>query len=334
MCAPVSLFLDKKYVSLIAPKLDRFQQKKEYLWVFRCPECGDSKKNKLKTRGYFYRKKSNISFICHNCHASMSLGNFIKARDPNLFQQYQMERYKEESHSNVAKPDFTMARTQPVFVRKVIDLPTVASLSDDHPAKVYCVGRNLPNLNELYYTDDFATFAQTITTKEHNIPSNDKRVVIPFLDQNNNLLGVQGRTISNSKIRYITLKVSDDAPKIYGLHKIDLTKPIYVVEGPFDSMFLPNALATMDSALSKIIGLLGDHDYIFVGDNENRNKEILREMEHSIATGKKVVVWPKTLTHKDINDMVLAGLDVKKIIDEHTYEGLRAKLEFEVWRKV
>lgn len=330
----MSLFLDKKYVSLISPKLERFQQKNDYLWTFRCPHCGDSKKNKLKTRGYFYRKKSNLSFVCHNCHSSMSLGNFIKALDPRLFQEYQMERYKEESHNNVAKPDFSLAKTKPVFTKKHIDLPTVKSLPDDHPAKVYCVSRKLPDLTEVFYTDDFASFASTITDNVKNIPEKDKRLVIPFLDKNKNLLGVQGRTITDSKLRYVTIKTSEAAPKIYGLHKVDFSKPIYVVEGPIDSMFLSNCVATMDAALSKIIGLLGDHDYIFVHDNESRNKEVLREMKHSVATGKKIVIWPKTIIYKDINDMVLADLDVKKIIENNIYSGLRAKLEYEMWRKV
>lgn len=330
----MSLYIDKKFVTLLLPKVERFVKKGTDLYNLRCPFCGDSKKNKYKARGYFYRNKGNFAYRCHNCNVSMSLGNFIKSIDPTLYQEYQMETYKDGNHSNVAHPDFSHLSAKPVFEKKVINLPSIKSLADDHPAKVYCVKRKIPDLTEVYYTDDFAAFAKTITSKEKDIPPKDQRIVFPFLDQNKNLLGVQGRTISDSKIRYITLKTSDDSKKVYGLHKVDFTKPIYVVEGPIDSMFLPNCVALMDSALSKVIDLLGDHSFVFIYDNEPRNKEILRQMQKSIATGKNIVVWPKDLVYKDINDMVLAGLDVMKIISENTFDGLRAKLEFEMWRKV
>lgn len=334
----MSLFLDKKYVSLISIKLERFQQKNDYLWTFRCPHCGDSKKNKLKTRGYFYRKKSNLSFICHNCHSSMSLGNFIKAIDPRLFQEYQMERYKEESHSNVSKPDFSWATAKPVFDKKIIDLPAISELDENHIARKYVLDRKIPEsyYNKLYYAKDFEAFVSESFPNydKMKLVKNDERLVIPFFDQHGGLLGVQGRTLTSSKMRYVTIKTDDNAEKIYGLERVDFSKPIYVVEGPLDSLFLPNAIATMDSSLSSIISLLGNYDYIFVHDNEPRNAEITKQIAKSIATGKKVVIWPKTLTEKDINDMVMASIDVKAVIDAHTYTDLHAKLQFETWRKL
>ena len=336
----MSLFLDKKYVSLISPKLERFQQKSDYVWTFRCTQCGDSKKNKFKTRGYFYRKKSNLSFTCHNCHASMSLGNFIKTLDPHLFQEYQMERYKEESHGNVAKPDFTLAKTKPVFAKKAIkNLPDIQSLSSDHKAKVYVLGRKIPEKfhTSLYYAEDFVKFvAETFPNYDvTRLQTSDERLVIPFFDEAKNLLGVQGRSLDKeAKIRYITIKSDETSPKLFGLDRLDKTKSIIVTEGPIDSLFIDNAVATMDAALYKIVDMLGDLDYVFVPDIQPRNPEVVKSISRCIKTGKKVCIWPKSLTYKDINDMVLAGIDVMKIISENTFDGLRAKLEFEMWRKV
>lgn len=337
----MTLYIDQRFVTLLAPKLRNFKQKNQHLWNFSCPMCGDSKKNKLKARGYFYLKKSNLCFICHNCGSSMSLGNFIKAIDPNLFPEYQLERYKEESHSNVARPDFAWAKSKPIFKKSVINLPKLSELIDTHPAKIYALQRQLPKLNELHYAEDFKLFALSMFPETSSgikkLHDNDQRIVIPFYDQENNLQGVQGRTISNSKIRYITLKMSEDCKKIFGLNKVDFSKTIYVVEGPLDSLFLENCIAPMDAALYSVIQSVGDYDYVFVFDNEPRNKEIIRHMNKAIATGKKICIWPDSILQKDINDMIISGMSKEKLIDvinSNTFSDLKAKLQFETWRKV
>jgi len=336
----MTIFVDRQYVSFVSNKLQRFAQKKEFLWTFRCPFCGDSKKNKLKTRGYFYRTKTNINYICHNCGASMSLGNFIKSVDPHLYSQYQLEKYKNESHSNVARPDFSLAKEQPVFQKKVINLPKLSELDDNHPAKQYALKRKLPRLNELYYAEDFKGFALSMFPATSDgikkLYENDQRIVIPFFDAENTLQGVQGRTISNSKIRYITLKMAEDSKKVFGLNKIDFSKTIYVVEGPLDSLFLDNCIAPMDAALYSVIQTVGDHDYIFVFDNEPRNKEIVKHMSKAVKTGKKICVWPATIKSKDINDMILSGMtsdQIKSTIDFNTFSDLKAKLQLQLYKK-
>lgn len=337
----MTLYIDQKYVALISLKLRNFKQKKAYLWNFSCPLCGDSKKNKLKARGYFYRKKSNVSFICHNCGSSMSLGNFIKSIDPHMYSQYQLERYKEESHSNVAKPDFSWAKVQPVFAKKQINLPKLSELPDDHSAKQYAMQRCLPKLDQLYYAEDFKAFATSMFPETSSgikkLSDNDQRIVIPFYDAENALQGVQGRSISKSKIRYITLKVSEDCKKVFGLNTVDFSKTIYVVEGPLDSLFIENCIAPMDAALYSVIQNVGDHDYVFVFDNEPRNKEIVKHMTKAIATGKKICIWPSTMQQKDINDMILSGIstrEIMNIISSNTFSDLKAQLQFQLWKKV
>ena len=90
----MSAFIDGKYVNLISHRLLRFKKKSEYLWNFRCPICGDSKKSQSKARGYVYRKKNDLFYRCHNCGVGNTLGNFIKEIDPTLYKQYVIERYK------------------------------------------------------------------------------------------------------------------------------------------------------------------------------------------------------------------------------------------------
>lgn len=126
--------------------------------------------------------------------------------------------------------------------------------------------------------------------------------------------------------------LNDDAPKIYGLEKIDSKKPIYIVEGPFDSTFIKNSVAMCGSDID--IRSFGWSDYIWVFDNEPRNREIVNRISKTINRGEKVIIWPRNIKHKDINDMILSGLNVQDVIESNTYEGLTATVKFNEWKKV
>ena len=336
----MSLYIDRKYISLVSTKLERFKQKSEFLWNFRCPICGDSHKNKLKTRGYFYRRKSDLFFQCHNCGTSLSIGNFLKTIDRSLYREYQLERYKNENKGNVATPDFSIAKTKPVFnIVQKTNLPTIESLPEDHAAKKYLVDRKIPRdkMNDIYYASNFKAFVLEMLPDYEKTLFEEQRIIFPFYDQEKKLLGFQGRAIGESKVKYITIKMDDDFKKIYGLDRVDLTKRVYVVEGPIDSLFLQNSLATMDASLYNITLLLGNYDYVFIHDNEPRNVDIIKQMNKTIRHGDYIFIWPQNIVAKDINDWILTGTtpsEIQSIIDKHTFNDLRAKLEFEQWKKV
>jgi hypothetical protein len=339
----MSVYVDKKYVSLLSPKLKNFKQRGEFLWNFRCPVCGDSQKDKLKTRGYIYKRKEHFGFMCHNCGSAMGLGKFIKYVDPHLYSEYQLESFVQSNTSNsvnvadyVTKPTFNV----PAASRSILltSAKSINGLSSYHPARLYLENRKVPT-NNLYYTDDFAEFVKKLFPEYDKTLYKEERIIIPFYDKDNNLLGIQGRSIDkNSKIKYITIKSSEDVPKIFGWNHIDRTKIMYVVEGPIDSLFLSNCLATMDAALynaPRIIGL--DFDYVFVYDNEPRNKQIVSNMRKTIDLGYKVCVWPDSIKEKDVNEMVLAGNSpaaIQHIIDSNTHEGLLATMKMNQWSRV
>jgi len=344
----MSLFVDKKFVSLLSLRLERFKQKNDYLWNFRCPICNDSKKNKSKARGFLYRKTDNIFYTCHNCGASMSLSSFLKTVDVVLHNQHKMETYLETNASaNVGQPDFTELRQKPVFTTKTytkeskLDTLLLTELPQEHPARQYATGRKIPQrmFSRLYYTDDFETFVNTtFPHNEKKLVKNDKRLIIPIFDSQNTLVGIQGRSITGSKLKYITVKKDESVGKVYGLDTVDLSQKVYVVEGPIDSMFLPNAIATMDANLSSVYSNVGDtHDYVLVFDNEPRNPHVVKFIEKAITSGKTVCIWPQNIAQKDINDMILGGMtpsEIKCVIDSNTFTGLKAKVQFDVWKKV
>ena len=337
----MSVFIDRNFLLQVSPKLQRFSKKKDDLYNFRCPLCGDSQKNKLKSRGYIFRKKNDYFYMCHNCGVSTTFYNFLKQVEPTLIQEYQLERYKngETSNNNYPKPEFEEFKKEKPSFKKALELPTIESLPEAHFAKVYVQQRRIPETfySQLYYAEDFAAFIQNLGIKKEGLHKNDKRLVIPFYNKEKELVAVQGRSLGESKLRYITLKLHDDNKKVFGLDRIDEDELVYVVEGPIDSMFLDNAVATADSNLESITDVLDKSKVALVFDNEPRNKEIVAKMEKAIDNHFNVVIWPEMIEKKDINDMILDGFspdEIQDIIDNNTFVNLRAKMEFVRWKKV
>jgi len=337
----MSVFIDRSFLLQVSPKLQRFTKKKDDLYNFRCPLCGDSQKNKLKSRGYVYRKKNDYFFMCHNCGASTTFYNFLKQVDETLVKEYQLERYKngETGNNNYPKPEFEEYKQETPKFKKALELPSLDSLPEAHFAKKYVQQRKIPETfhTQLYFAEDFATFIQGLGIEKEGLHKEDKRLVIPFYDKEKNLIAIQGRSLAESKLRYITLKLHDDNKKIFGLDRVDTEKIIYVLEGPIDSMFLENAVATADSNLESITDVLDKSKVVLVFDNEPRNKEIVSKMEHAIDNHFNVVIWPEMIEEKDVNDMVLSGFspdEIQDIISKNTFVNLRAKIEFMNWKKI
>jgi len=330
----MSTWIDHKYINLLSPQLERFTRKSNKLFNFRCPFCGDSQKNKWKARGYVYDIKGNLNFKCHNCGHSTSLGGLLQHIDPFLFKQFKIEKFTEGHSNTVPKQVKTELDFTPKFKPKSIldELMTrVDTLDEDHPAKLFCKKRQLPveKLKELYYIDDVQNLEQLSDKYKDKIVGTEPRLVIPFYSAKGQLIGVTCRALGNERLRYITLKINDE-PLVYNLDKIDKSKTVFVTEGPLDSMFLPNAIAVGGSDLKRVIDL--DLDAVFVFDNQPRNKELVNIMNS--MTDYKMVVWPKNIEEKDINDMVIAGREVQKIIHMNTFSGLSLKLAISQWSKI
>ena len=320
--------VDSKYVGLVSSRLQKFKRVKDNLYNFRCPICGDSQKNKNKTRGYIYQVKNNTNFKCHNCGSSMSFNNFVKTIDPTLHKQYTLEKFKEgHTGRNFVVESPKLEFTKPVF-KKSINLPKASS---DSRAKEYLVNRKI-DPDKFYFADKFMEWTNTQKQTFDTILRDESRIVIPMYDETKNLIGFQGRSLGKSFTKYITVMLNDDSPKIYGLEKIDRKQSIYIVEGPFDSTFVENSIAMCGSDID--VRSFDWSDYIWVLDNEPRNREIVNRVSRVINRGDRVVIWPNGLMEKDINDMVLAGHDVMSMLELNTYSGLQAKIKFNNWKKI
>ena len=320
-------FVDVKYINLISSRFQKFKRVKNNLYNFRCPICGDSQTNKNKARGYLYQIKNNTNYKCHNCGVNVSFNNFLKQIDTQIHKQYIFEKFKE---GNTGKNFTTQAPVlkfeAPKFKPK-LDLPKA---SEDPVAKAYLENRKL-NSDNYYYTEKFKEWTNSLRPTFDNVSKDEPRIIIPLFYQNI-LIGFQGRALGPSKVKYITIMLIDDAPKIYGLDKVQKNKSVYITEGPFDSTFISNSIALCgaDGDVDK----WGISDPVWVYDNEPRNREILSRISRVIEMGQKVIIWPSTIKEKDVNDMVLSGLDVQSVIESNTYSGLEAKLKFTTWKKI
>ena len=343
----MSLSIESKYIRLISSRLRNFKQKKDYLWNFSCPICGDSKKNLSKARGYVFQKGTNLFFNCHNCGVGTNLGNLIKQVDPSLHKEYVLERYKsgESGHSNFKSPAFDIPapRFDKVAKEKHFEhAEWVSKLPSGHFCIVYCTNRRFLStmVDTLMFTPNYKKFCDALVPNHGKEITADARLVIPFYDKYNTLIGVSGRALENSdyKLRYVTLRLSDSQDKlIYGMDKVNTNELVKIVEGPFDSMFLSNCVGSGDSALIQTAKLIDAENKVLIFDNEPRNKEIVKLMEDAIKLGYDIVIWPNTIEQKDINEMVMAGVspdEIEGIISSNTFTGLRAQMKFISWKKV
>lgn len=328
-------WIEQKYISLLSSRLGLFK-KVENNYNFRCPYCGDSQKNKFKSRGYLIQRDRGYSYYCHNCGQTASFKQFIKHVDPQLYPEYVKESFTEAN--NTPQIDDSQFKTQqPVFEQKTAlsSLTKISQLDWNHPAKNYVIDRKIPNKahSYLYYCRNFSKWVNELLGYEKLDPKNkEPRLIIPFFDQNKKLFGLQGRSFSDKGIRYITIMLDETKDKCFGLDRIDERRTVYVFEGPIDSMFIDNSIAMAGSA-----GKVALDDVVFVYDNEPRNAEMLKRVEKTIDQGHKICIWPQEIGWKDVNDMVLGGLSVdqiQKLIDDNTFQGLEAKLALTNYKKV
>lgn len=349
----MSVYTDSKYLNLISSQLRNFAKKKDDLWNFSCPICGDSKKDLKKARGYVYRAPNHNALLykCHNCNASTSFAVLLEKVNPTLYDEYCTEKFLNTGagHRRFNSPteprksrQYQETERQVAREATVPEAICVTDLDKDDPCRRYVASRMIPEKaqSRLYYVDNFAAFVSQLTNLyiDSKIPS-DARLVIPFFDREGTLTMFQGRSLDpncSDAMRYMTVKLHPEKEKLFGLERVKLSETVYVTEGPIDSLFLPNAVATADSALDRATHLFSNTVLVF--DNEPRNRELCKTMQKAIERGATVVIWETTNRNKDINDMILKGRrsieSVMKEINKNTCSGLEAMLRFGDWRKV
>ena len=334
---------------MVMSNLDMAKWKNENTLNHRCPYCGDSSKNSYKARGYHFVVEQSFIYKCHNCGKSTSSVHFIKDHFPVIHREYLKEYLQEKGvkkrpQKMLSSNDF---KFKPVVEGKgslnksVENLKAVChSAWDKHVARDYLLDRKIPEnlIKDLWFVENAQSLSILHTKYRDRVLGNDPRIILPFITEKGELVGISGRAINDSPLRYLTMRFQDDIPLIFNENKVDKTKTVYVTEGPIDSLFLPNSIAVGGSDFKKI-----DESYkesaIIIYDNEPRNTEIIKKLEEVIDLGFTVCIWndKRVKGLKDINDMIQSGLtseDVIEIIDSNSFTGLSAKLKLQEYKKV
>lgn len=339
-----SYLIDVQWLDRISNRLESFNRVSNTTHNCICPFCVKEAPTK-KRKFYFYTKSNNLNVICHKCGYSRSFWNYIESEHSDLFEDYKREQLRDVLSTRRTPIDrrqkkeiaLSQIRQESGIDITKLNMVRCDKLSETHTANRYLTNRCLADRKDLfYYTEDFKSLAEEVT---HDIEGTERleedepRLIIPLFHRDGTLKAIQGRSFNpKAYLKYITIKTAEDVDKIFGLERLDNNKTVYAVEGPIDSLFIDNCVAVCDSKLTKA------NADVYIWDNEPRNKNIVKFMESAIEDGKRLVIWPVSPDDKlDINDLILQGLDKKdlqNVIESCTYEGLKAKLKLNSWRKV
>lgn len=336
--------LEIKYISLLSSRLRNYKRKSGNMINFSCPICGDSQIKKNRARGYIYNKNQSLLYHCHNCNVTMSASKFIKYMDEALYKDYVIEKLKSNKTPEQEEYEsFINKMKKPKYMTSNVlkGLRKVSQLSPEHVVKKFVESRKIPNIyhSKLFACPNFMHYVNSIIPNkfsENALNHDETRLLIPFIDSSNNVHAFQGRSIGKSDVKYITIVVDESIPKLYGLDTVNFNKSVPVLEGPIDSMFVPNSISTAGGDLSSTLNNINKDNLVIVYDNEPRSSDTVRKIDKAIMLGYNVCIWPDNLEHKDVNDMILAGLSsdfISYIIKENTYKDLAAKLRLTKWKK-
>lgn len=337
-------YLEIKYINLLSNRLRNFKQKSNSVFNFSCPICLDSETNTHKARGYIYPVEGKLKFKCHNCGYPASIPWFIKQVDERLYMEFRREQLLEEGH-HFKEPEeevkFDKVDRLKIFDHRFDTLQRISTIDVDHYAREYVANRLIPKerWSDLYYCPEFYAYANLLIPhkfSEKALKFDKPRLFIPFRDNHKNMVAFQGRAFVPDEVKYITISL-DEKPTLYGMDRVDMSKDVFVFEGPIDAMFINNSIAVAGGDLVSKTDGLNKQRLIAVYDNERRSPTTVKKIQKAIDAGYRVCIWPDKNESKDLNQMVIDGYkidELKSMILSHTFNGFRAQLELNRWKKI
>lgn len=266
----------------------------------RCVVCGDSKYSKRKKRGYFLKgstKHNHWTYNCHNgdCEANsaMSVERWLRGWFPEIYEEYKTALKKDTK--KYSKSTLTLSEKKIDEKEDTKHFKPILSESGGmfEKAVSYCVERKISeNIWKNFFVATGGIF--------------QGRMIIPFYDKDEKIYYYQGRTLIGREPKYMNRRIGEK--EVYGKDFIDSSKPVLIVEGPIDSMFLENGLAVLGLKFSESIKktLTGLNKYYILDRDEDGKKSSIKLLKK----GQYVFNWEKFLEKKDskvkdINDLVL-----------------------------
>ena len=326
--------------------LDQFKMvsSKKDTYNFRCNICGDSKKNKIKKRGYIFKDKKNGGYYykCFNCgDKRIPLITYTKIYFPDLYTRFIYNNILNQKKVQSIENDKSKIKYKYNSNEELLSLLT--KWNKNHISKQYLDYRKIPinKRSELYFIGDLNILLEYININQIGcyklLNYTSPRIVIPvYTRDRNKIIGFVCRSVLKADpVRYYNIKISEE-PLLLGLDKINTSKSIYIVEGYFDSLFLSNSISTnsavnFNSAYQFCLDI--NQEPIFIFDNESHNKDIIKMMKRFIDMNEKVVIFSSfPFEGKGLNSMMMKNnIDLEGELSKRIYQGLQAKLEYDKW---
>jgi hypothetical protein len=274
---------------------------------------------------------------------TLPLGLLIKQLDMTLYREYCLEKFRPEfSKTSVIIP-LPVPPKVGTTAERFLMAERCDALPDDHECVKYLHRRCLPQTawSRLYYTEHYKQFLDEIFPGHGKAVQDDARLIIPYRDIRGTIQAVSGRVLvtSSSKLRYVTVRdasLQDITKLVFGIEQVNQSACVYLTEGPLDSLFITNAVASGDANLIGAAERLSSQQMVLIYDNEPRNADIVGQMERALKQGYRVVIWPTTTKGKDINEMILNGAtqtEIKSVIDSSVVSGIVGLTKLVFWKK-
>jgi len=295
MAFEVNEFILEKHIKIVLNSYFTDVYETHDSFNFRCAICGDSKKDKFKKRGYILKSKTPWVYYCHNCNTSMSAMKWIKEYYPSNYRSYIKEVMinKPKSDNNTYK-NIKTSKTFEDYDERV-DVQHFKSILKFPDAVEFCENRRIPK--EVYSKWKYCVDGKYVG-----------RIIITFLNKEGKPYYYQGRSFNNnSGMKYLSRK--GDHCSIYNYYNVDPDKPVVILEGPIDSIFVENSIAVTGLKLkSDDLDIFNDKYFMLDNDASGWRQSIKR-----LKRGDYVFNWSKFLSNyhftskiKDVNDFILA----------------------------
>jgi len=189
-----------------------------------------------------------------------------------------------------------------------------------------------PNVNTNELTEEAIKYAykrkiSLNTLKAFNITQKDKMYVFPFYDENNELTFIKYRPIGAIKEgQKKAFREVDTKPILFNMNNIDITKPLVITEGEFDTLAVYEAgyknVVSVPSGASDLSWIQNCWEWlekinkiILFGDNDAVGKEMINKVILKLGEYKCYVA---THEYKDANEVLFykGPKEILKAIEE------------------
>lgn len=171
------------------------------------------------------------------------------------------------------------------------------------------------------------------------------RIIIPFFDENNNIIYYQSRGILpddlKNKPKYLSKAGSEKS--IFGINNINNNNEnVFIFEGPIDSFFTKNGIAVggiqdntyhnFNNKQQEQINSLSLYNKIWVLDSQWKDNAAFNKSKILLENNENVFIWPKNIgsLYKDFNDICIANQIYEipnSFILKNTYKGIQGLIK-------